>query len=86
MFDTLPSRAASRTGLSFHNRALSRRSLRRRLSGDNSNVIDVPSNDVEQVMESIELEDSGNDPLAESRNMEKIKAMAIPLAKRKSVK
>ena len=87
MFDNLPSsRAPSRSGMSFHSRALSRKSIERQLSSTGSNVVSVPKNDVEEAMEMIGLEDSVHDPLAESRNMEKIKAMAVPLAQRKSVK
>ena len=86
MFDDLPSRAASRSAMSFHTRAVSRRSARRNLAGVGSNVITLPSNDVEDAIEMIELEDSVADPLAESRNLEKIKSMAVPLAQRKSVK
>ena len=78
ILDNLPSRD--------HSRALSRRAVSRKLSNFEPNVVTVPKTDVEEAMEMIGLEDSVHDPLAESRNMEKIKAMAIPLAKRKSVK
>ena len=86
MFDNLPSRGASRSAMSFHSRALSRKNIERQLSQPGSNVVTVPKSDVEEAMEMIGLEDSVHDPLAESRNIEKIKSMAIPLAKRKSVK
>ena len=87
MFDNLPSsRAQSRSAMSFHSRALSRKSIKRKLSSTGSNVISVPKSEVEEAIEMIGLEDSVHDPFAESRNIEKIKAMAVPLAQRKSVK
>jgi len=86
ILDNLPSREESLSRMSYHSRALSRRAVSRKLSNFEPNVVTVPKTDVEEAMEMIGLEDSVHDPLAESRNMEKIKAMAIPLAKRKSVK
>ena len=84
--DYLPSRGQNLSRVSLHSRALSRRGVSRKLSNFDSNVVTVPKTDVEEAMEMMGLEDSADDPLAESRNIEKIKSMPVPLAQRKSVK
>lgn len=72
--------------MSFHSKAQSRRSIRSKVSVAGSNVLEMPSNDVEDALERMKLEDSVYDLSAESRNIEKIKSMAVPLAERKSIK
>ena len=75
MFGSMPSRG----GASFHGRSQSRFGTRRKHS-------DHDNNKVRAGMEMVDLEDSSNDPLAESRNMVKIKSLAVPMSKRKTVK
>eukprot|EP00795_Rhopilema_esculentum_P009085 gene9085-16739_t len=86
MFGDLPSRLASRSAMSFHHKAASRRSLRGKLSNTGESAVALPVDRVESQLEMLDLEDSTNDPLAESRNLDKIKAAPISLAQKKSIK
>ena len=86
MFGDLPSRLASRSAMSFHHRAASRRSLRGKLSNAGESAVALPVDRVESQLEMLDLEDSTNDPLAESRNLDKIKAAPISLVQKKSIK
>eukprot|EP00794_Sanderia_malayensis_P009100 gene9100-10072_t len=73
MFDDLPSRE-SRSAMSFRR---GKSYIRHNMSNNDMNS---------GAMEMIDLEDSSQDPLAESRNIDKIRAMPVPLAERRSVR
>ena len=82
MFEDLPSRGVSRAGLA--SRRGKSRMGRRVLSDQDNNALQQDF--LDGGLDMIDLEDGSEDPLAETRNLAKIRSMAVPMAHRKSIK